>query len=105
MADLPENVKLFPGVAHLPAAAAADPEKPKGPTPAKLLLKTALALEARDLVVIGILPDGELYIGSQSEDALHVTGLLSKAVTWMTLPEEPEYEVEDDYEDDDPPAS
>lgn len=101
MVDLPENVKLFPGVAQLQLAQAEEEKeaKPKGPTPAKLLFRTALALEARDLVVIGIMPDGELYVGSQSEDALHVTGLLAKAVTWMTLPEELEYEVED-YEDD-----
>lgn len=98
MADLPENVKLFPGVDAIHTGPAEAEAKPPGPTPAKMLFKTALALEARDLVVIGILPDGELYIGSQSEDALHVTGLLAKAVTWMTLPEDPEYEVEE-YDD------
>lgn len=96
MADLPDNVKLFPGVAELQLAAEPEPEKPKGPTPIKILFKTALALEARDLVVIGTLPEGEMFVASQSEDQLRVTGLLAKAVTWMTLPEDPEYEYEDE---------
>lgn len=97
MGDLPEKVVLFPGVTeiHIP--------KPEGGVPqgtkVKALFKTALALGVHDLVVIGRLPDGEMYIGSQSEDLHHVTGLLARAVTWMTLPEDPEYEY---YEGDEP---
>lgn len=94
---IPENVKLFPGVDGLPPPPNAE-NLPKQ-TSVKALFKTALALEVHDLVVIGRLPDGELYVGSQSEDLYHVTGLLAKAVTWMTLPEDPEYEY---YEDDFP---
>lgn len=93
MSDIPENVRLFPGVSAIPtppAPSGAD-ALPKG-TKVKALFKTALALNVSDLVVIGRLPDGELYIGSQSEDQLHVTGLLARAVTWMTLPDDPEYE-------------
>lgn len=94
MADLPENVKFFPGVTELPK-----PPSASGvplPTSVKALFKTALKLEATDMVVIGKLPDGSLYIGSQSDDLLHVTGLLASAVTWMTLPEDPEYEYWDE---------
>lgn len=97
MADLPENVTLFPGVAEIPKPPSAS-DLPKG-TPVKLLFKTALKLDVADLVVIGKLPDGSLYVGSQSEDLLHVIGLIASAQTWMTLPEDPEYEY---YEDDGP---
>lgn len=95
MADLPANVKLFPGVVNLPTPPDAAPKTPN-PTSVKALFKTALKLEVRDIVVIGKLPDGELYIGSQSDDMLRVTGLLANALTWMTLPEDPEYEYYDD---------
>ena len=94
MTDLPENVKLFPGVTEIPK-----PPSESGvpqPTAVKLLFKTARQLDVRDLVVIGKLPDGALYVGSQSDDLLHVTGLLASALTWMTLPEDPEYEYYDE---------
>lgn len=97
MTDLPENVRLFPGVEALPERA---PDGLPKQTKVKALFKTALVLNVTDLVVIGRLPDGELYVGSQSDDLLHVTGLLAKAVTWMTLPEDPEYE----YYEDEPPT-
>lgn len=90
MADLPEKVVLFPGVTELPRPKdAADlPQRTK----VKALFKTALALGVHDLVVIGRLPEGDMYIASQSEDQFHVTGMLSKAATWMGLPDDPEYE-------------
>jgi hypothetical protein len=97
VADLPENVKLFPGVTEIPKPPAESGAIPHR-TSVKALYKTALKLDVRDLVVIGKLPDGELYIGSQSDDLLHVTGLLASAVTWMTLPEDPEYEYWDGEE-------
>lgn len=89
---IPENVALFPGVETLPLPPGNLPKSTK----VKVLFKTALALDVTDLVVIGRLPDGELYVGSQSDDLLHVTGMLAKAVTWMTLPEDPEYEYYDE---------
>jgi hypothetical protein len=93
--DLPENVRLFPGVTEIPALRDQS-APPSGPTSVKALFKTALKLKVGDMVVIGKLPDGSLYIGSQSDDLMHVTGLLSSAVTWMTLPEDPDYEYWDE---------
>lgn len=94
MADLPENVKLFPGVMELPKAPSASGDLHV--TSVKALFRTARKLDVTDMVVLGKLPDGSLYIGSQSDDLLHVTGLLASAVTWMTLPEDPEYEYWDE---------
>lgn len=97
MADRPENVVFFPGVTEIPAAPGpSGTAAPARELPRRVVLKTVLKADVRDLVVVGRLQDGELFVASQSDDQYHVTGLLAAATTWLGLPDADDEEYYDE---------
>ena len=87
---------MFPGVRResLPT----NPEAPETPEPeltSKSVLQAAIEYDVDDVVVVGWLPDGSLYVASECDDLDAVAGKLLRAANYFASVELLEEDIEE----------
>lgn len=94
--DMAELV-IFPGVRReiLPSPQASEPEKPVEALTDAKVLQAAIQSEIQDVIVVGLSPDGTLYVASAVSDTDAIAGKLLRAANWMASSD---YEEEYEYE-------
>lgn len=88
---------MFPGVRRerLEEASGAQEEQPVGRT-SQAVLQAAIEVGLGDVVLVGLLSDGTLYVASESDDNDAVAGKLLRAANYIaSIDLEDEYEIED----------
>ena len=94
-ADMAELV-MFPGVRREPLPTLPqEPETPVEALTSATVLQAAMDQEVEDVVVVGLRPDGSIYVSALSGDDDAVAGKLLRAANYMASVE---YEYEDEYE-------
>jgi hypothetical protein len=93
--DMAELV-MFPGVRRevLPSQPP-EPETLVEGLTSLTVLQAAIENEIEDVVVVGLRPDGSIYVSALSQDDDAVAGKLLRAANYMASVE---YEYEDEYE-------
>lgn len=91
------EVVMFPGVRRetIPVTPTEGTETPaEGLTDAQVL-QAAIQSEVQDVIVVGLSPDGTLYVASAVSDTDAIAGKLLRAANWMASADyEDEYEFE-----------
>ena len=94
-ADMAELV-MFPGVRREPLPTPnQEPETPVEALTSATVLQAAIDNQIDDVVVVGLKPDGTIYVSALSGDDDAVAGKLLRAANYMASVE---YEYEDEYE-------
>lgn len=90
------EVVMFPGVRREPLPTLPpEPETPVEALTSVTVLQAAIDNEIEDVVVVGLRPDGSIYVSALSGDDDAVAGKLLRAANYMASVE---YEYEEEYE-------
>lgn len=91
------EVVIFPGVRReiLLSQPSPEPDKPAEGLTDVQVLQAAIQQEVQDVVVVGLSPDGTLYVASAASDTDAIAGKLLRAANFMASADyEDEYEYE-----------
>ena len=90
------EVVMFPGIRRDPLPTPhPEPEMPVEALTSASVLQAAIDIEVDDVVVVGLKPDGSIYVSALSGDDDAVAGKLLRAANYMASVE---YEYEEEYE-------
>lgn len=103
MTEAPDNIAMFPGVRRERLADMAPATEPEPPTPitlnSEMVLRAAIEMGLTDVVLVGLLSDGSIYVAHETADQDAAAGKLLRAANHLAavdyLDGDEEYEDED----------
>lgn len=97
----PDNIALFPGVRREKLADMAPATEPDAPAPdaltSEMVLRAAIELGVTDVALVGLLPDGSIYVAHETDDQDAAAGKLLRAANHLAAVDY----LDDEYDDED----